>query len=628
MRAANRDAPRVDVAAEAAEVSAEEIAAWVEGLRTPPRPPDPPPSPRPSRATRRWRWARPVRRAVLGLLAAIIVLTSRDAASQATGSTTWLSRPDPLTGAVLTSEPANAPVVSADGLVVAFSSSSANLVAGQPDVNAAPDVFVYDRTRPPEVAVELISVGLDGRPPARGTSSQPSLSATGRFVAFTTEAALDPADGDDDPDVYVRDRAEGSTELVSGAIPVGPFDFAVNSPAISADGRYVAMVAGQLQALTREGPGQVYRYDRLDRVYTLVSHASRRAQVGGDGNSTSPAISADGNAVAFLSEADNLDASAPSTFPRVYVWLSDRTAVVLASRARQGEVADGACGPPAISSEGNRVAFACQAGNLASDDINPGGDVFGFNVRGTAPPFLVSVGRAEAPTATACLGGTAPGSCPARVAISGDGRWVAFASTADNLLTPEDGPDTNERPDVFVRDLERNRTTRASLTAAGGQIGNGDSSSPSISGEGRYVAFVSSSPTLGDADCRGQACPDDVFLRDRSERESSTPTSAPPAAERARVVVQPVIVRGGRVTSVVGANFAPGSQVEITFETAFQPVRVTADRAGGFTAPLIVPHGGRFGPQILTARSGARVATTSFLVVPRGLQPPAAAFNT
>ena len=91
-------------------------------------------------------------------------------------------------------------------------------------------------------------------------------------------------------------------------------------------------------------------------------------------------------------------------------------------------------------------------------------------------------------------------------AISADGRWVAFASSASTLVSG----DTNGTEDVFVYDRVRRTTERVSVSPAGEQS-NGDSYGPAISADGRYVAFTSSASNLAAGDTNNEL---DIFVRD------------------------------------------------------------------------------------------------------------------
>jgi Tol biopolymer transport system component len=150
----------------------------------------------------------------------------------------------------------------------------------------------------------------------------------------------------------------------------------------------------------------------------------------------------------------------------------------------------------ASSANGRFVVFSSVASNLVPSDTNGQYDVF-VRDRSTRTIRLVSLSSG---------GAQGDGSSEYGAAISADGRLVAFMSAASNLVPG----DTNARPDVFVRDLRAGTTKRISV-ATDGTEGNGFSFSPSLSGNGRYVAFHSESTNLVPGDTNGST---DVFLHD------------------------------------------------------------------------------------------------------------------
>ncbi len=160
------------------------------------------------------------------------------------------------------------------------------------------------------------------------------------------------------------------------------------------------------------------------------------------------------------------------------------------------EDADEQSSEPAISAEGRYVAFRSEASNLVADDTNGTADVFvADRVSGETERVSISSSSAEA---------NAESSQPA---ISADGRYVAFRSAASNLVFG----DSNAAADVFVRDRLTGETTRVSVSSSGGQA-NGQSSAPSISADGSFVAFASEASDVVSGDGNGLA---DVFVRDR-----------------------------------------------------------------------------------------------------------------
>src|SRR4051812_9983776 len=157
---------------------------------------------------------------------------------------------------------------------------------------------------------------------------------------------------------------------------------------------------------------------------------------------------------------------------------------------------------PAISADGRFVAFVSYATNLVPGDTNDVLDVFVHDRR---------TGRTERVSVSSR--GEQGDSDSFRSEISGDGRFVAFASDATNLVAS----DTSGVRDIFVHDRRTGRTERVSVSSRGEQA-NGDSDDPTISVDGRFVAFFSSATNLVPGDTNGF---NDVFLRDRVKRTTT-----------------------------------------------------------------------------------------------------------
>ena len=284
-----------------------------------------------------------------------------------------------------------------------------------------------------------------------------------------------------------------ATTRVSVATAGTEADAQSAGPAISADGRYVAFTSEgtNLVAGDTNDAQDVFVRDRTTGATTRVSMSTRGTQ--GNGSSFGPAaISANGRYVAFSSLATNLVAGATGG-----VFVRDRVtgATTLVSVATSGAKANG--GEPAISPDGRYVAFISEAGNLVAGDTNERPDVF---VRDR-------IARVTTRVTVATGGAQANGDSRGPVTLSANGRYVAFGSDARNLVAG----DTNERPDVFVRDGLRGSTTRASVATDGTQ-GNLNSLQPAISANGRFVAFGSIASNLVAGDTNGIV---DVFVRDR-----------------------------------------------------------------------------------------------------------------
>lgn len=272
-----------------------------------------------------------------------------------------------------------------------------------------------------------------------------------------------------------------------------------SGPSLSADGRHVAFVswASDLVSGDANAGSDVFVKDRATGLLVRASVAMNGSQP--EGESFAPSISGDGRLVGFASDATNLVADDSNGARDVFVrdLLAGTTSRI--SITGLGEPANAGSYAPSMASEGRHVAFTSHASNLVASDTNGKADVFVRDLQaGTIERISVGPGGAEA--TGACEGAS----------ISSDGRYVAFASTAGNLVPSSPEGDTNRTWDVFVRDRTMSITVRASVATNGAQ-GNGHSWMPSISGDGRYVAFESRASTLIVGDTNGKA---DVFVRD------------------------------------------------------------------------------------------------------------------
>ncbi|MBI3786317.1 MAG: PD40 domain-containing protein [Deltaproteobacteria bacterium] len=329
----------------------------------------------------------------------------------------------------------NGPAVNADASFVAFFSDADDLVRG--DTNQARDVFVRDRHNARTERVSVSSTGVQGNLPSHAAGDNPAIDAAGDIVAFYSNATnLVPNDANDHSDVFVRVRSHSTTEIVS-----------------------------------------------------LSSNGDQ-----GDGDSLSPSISADGRLVAFQSLAKNLIDDDSNDAADIFV--RDRT-TSHTERVCNGTQGNGGSFSPAISADGNVVAFASSATNLAAGDNNAHVDVFACDRR-TGHIDVVSINDA----------GTYGNGDSILPAVSSDGRYVAFKSLANNLVAD----DRNGIVDVFVRDRVAGKTERVSLSFLA-RDSNGVSFAPGINSNGRFVAFGSEANNLVPADENQLAS---VFVRDRA----------------------------------------------------------------------------------------------------------------
>jgi Tol biopolymer transport system component len=389
------------------------------------------------------------------------------------------------------------PAISSDGSYVAFISDADNLITD--DTNSATDVFVHDRTTAQTTRESLGSTSIGGN----HESFAAAVSFDGRYVAFHSDADnLITGDGNGRTDVFVHDR--GTWQITRVSVDGAGVEGNNNSqyPSISSDGRYVAFgsAASNLVGGDTNGKIDIFIHDRDTGLTTRVSVTSTGTQ--SNGGSYFPSISGDARYVAFHSDASNLVTG--DTNGVIDVFVHDRntgqtTRVSVDSAGVEGNLTSWY---PSISADGRYVAFESYANNLVIDDTNFRWDIF-VHDRNTGQTNRVSVDS----------GGIEGNKDSNNPSISADGRYVAFQSDADNLVTG----DTNWSSDVFVHDRTTGQITRASVDSAGVE-GNAPSEYPSISSDGSYVAFATSASNLVPDDTNGRW---DVFVHDRSTGQTT-----------------------------------------------------------------------------------------------------------
>lgn len=380
------------------------------------------------------------------------------------------------------------PSVSGDGSVIAFRSDASNLVAN--DFNGQSDIFVHDLQNGQISRVSVDSAGSE----ANGFSFEPAISADGRYVAFQSDASnLVVNDFNGQSDIFVHDRTTGQTNRVSVSSTGDEANGFSFQPAISADGRFVAFQSNASNLVTGDfnGYSDIFVHDRESGQTTRVSVDGTGSEA--DSYSYQPSISANGQLVAFHSDASNLVGNDFNGYSDVFVHdvQSGQTSCVSVDAA--GNVANGYSEWPSISADGRYVAFRSDASNLVSDDFNNQSDIF-VHDRVNGETNRVSVDSA---------GGEATG-FSFEPDISADGRFVTFQSDASNLTA---GGFTGY-PNVFVHDRDTGQTERISQDSTGNGADSG-SYMPAINDNGSVIVFTSDATNLVNDDFNGYA---DVFV--------------------------------------------------------------------------------------------------------------------
>ncbi|MBI5295146.1 MAG: S-layer homology domain-containing protein [Chloroflexi bacterium] len=378
--------------------------------------------------------------------------------------------------------------ISADGRYVAFESGATNLVDG--DTNDAPDIFLHDRVTGETTRVSL---AWDGQQ-ANGGSNYAAVSGDGRYVAFISSATnLVQGDTNGVDDVFVRDRQAGTTIRVSvSSLGEQGNNHSDRSPALSANGRFVAFLSEASNLVDGDNNLMVDAF-----VHDLQGGSTERVSVSSDeveaeGSVWDLSISADGNFAAFSSRSTNLVSGDNNNSWDVFV--RDRAAgtTTRVTVNSNGEEADRGGGEPDISANGRYVVFSSAANNLMSEDNNGYPQVFRHD-RQTGATTLVSSYEDYGPL-------VGWGEVPV---VSADGRYVAFEFD-------EKGDGLPGRQ-IYLHDC----VTGATMSVAPGYDETDSSHSPAISSDGRFLAFSSDANYL---------VPDDANdARDVFEREVYTP---------------------------------------------------------------------------------------------------------
>lgn len=424
----------------------------------------------------------------------------------------------------------------------------------QPPVYQHPEAVIADSgsnkstslssSQPSMYRVSVSSNGTQGN----GRSSSPSVSQTGHYVAFTSEANnLVLGDTNGYWDVFVHDLITKATVRISVSSSGSQGNGDSTSPCISPDGRYVLFdsKATNLVANDTNGVQDVFMYDRETGTTSRISIASNGIQ--GDKASYTPSkkscFSADNNLIVYGSDATNLTVGDTNGYGDIFVYntvdhttqiISVSSTGVQANRAWQGN--------PMISKDGHYAAFSSYSDNLTSGDTDGNADVFlrdlqaRTTIRITDNPYTgvfyspYDVPSAISPDGRYIVFNTSnerliPGDPDqywnyqedfildrqtgiyTRVAISSTGehtndtagdagitddvRFVVFMTGATNLVAG----DNNSVSDVFLRDTQLNTTNRISVNSSGVE-GNSWSDEPEISGNGNIIAFRSNANNL------------------------------------------------------------------------------------------------------------------------------------
>jgi Tol biopolymer transport system component len=390
------------------------------------------------------------------------------------------------------------PEISCDGSRIAFVSMARNLDEAHPNP-ANLNIYLRERSKG---STWLVSVGPGGVVDG-GTSVDPAISGTGRFVAFSsTSGTLVDGLHPRGKQIYLFDAATAEIVMVSMGMDGLPGNGESGYPSISADGQVVAFAskASNLVPGDKNGYSDVFAYDVVSKTLRRVSVSSESAE--GVGDSDQASVSGDGKWVGFRSSASNLVNGDVNHVDDVFVYDLSNAKTQLVSFGGAGNVqGDGDSSEPSLSSDGQLIAFSSAATNFATDR-NGMNDIYVHDLKANIT-ILASRTRY----------GSAANSFSAQPRISADGTHVAFLSAASDLVPK----DQNARRDIFVSEFRTGKIQRIN-TGPEGEEANGNSFQPAISCEGTVVAFRSGSGNLIKKDSNFT---DDVFVRVVSSKRSA-----------------------------------------------------------------------------------------------------------
>ena len=380
------------------------------------------------------------------------------------------------------------------GLIVAFTQFPNTPRVPGTTVGTPSNVLVYNlenfigaqvsnASLPPLIAESF--PGLDPSP--NGDSFGPAVAVQGRSVAYVSDATnlvFPPTNGLSQ--AYVANTFAGEAVAASELVSRNQDGDAGNGPTFSVDidesGRFVAMAsrATNLHLYANNGAAQILVWDRaVERMFLITEVVQPNGFVlPGNRDSRTPKITGDGRFVAFASDASNLTARDTNNTADIFVF--DRSKVVMKRASLDGAgmqtLTDNA--EPTLSSNGRFVAFS------GVDSTTPGG---------VRQIFLRDCLLGTTTLVTTVAGGVTEGDGDSgSPTLSANGRFLAFQSVATDLVPG----DTNGFRDIFVFDRTTGVLARVTVDAAGLQS-NADSSNPSLSSDGRFVAFDSFANNIG-----------------------------------------------------------------------------------------------------------------------------------
>jgi len=343
-------------------------------------------------------------------------------------------------------------------------------------------------------AHKLVSKNSVGNP-ANQWSIEGAISADGRYVVFSSDATdIVVPDTNGFTDIFLQDVQTGTTIKINNGLSGAEANGLSDTVDISADGLFVVFEseASNLIANDINGVKDVFVYDVTTTAITRVNQSTTGTAANQGAWSGSTSISDNGQYIVFNSHATNLVANDTNGMQDVFRHDRSTGETIRISVSTAGVEGNETTYVQDISPDGQQVVFWSRASNLVAADTNDVADVFLKDLQ-TGEVTLISVDSNEQQAVGPDL------NLSYRGAISDDGQFVVFTSTATNLV-PNDtngGPNAYDGADVFVRDLIAGTTTLISANLSGVVESSGSSSVNNIfSGNGRFAPFFTNAQNL------------------------------------------------------------------------------------------------------------------------------------
>jgi len=346
---------------------------------------------------------------------------------------------------------------------------------------------------PPSLVTSRVSISSN-QVQGNNESSQQAISSDGRYVAFVSEASnLVPGDTNGLPDIFLRDLQSNITTRVTKSYTGSQAYGYYYDPSISDDGNYLVFSSNAFNLVPGDtnGESDIFLYNIQTTTITLVSISTNGSQ--GNDDSYDPDISSDGRYITFGSKASNLVSGDQNQEADVFlhdVQTGNTTLISVASGGTQGDTFSTA---PSISADGRYIVFASRSTTYGH--LNPSGHI---NL------YRHDTQTGETQIVSTSSDGIPGNCCSSNPSLSNNGRFVVFNSCATSFVSK----DTNGAWDVFLKDIDTGPIARISVSNDG-NLGNDYSTNPSISGDGRYITYLSMASNLVSGDTNQVM---DIFL--------------------------------------------------------------------------------------------------------------------